>query len=648
MAALSVFISSTSDDLREYRAVVYDVIISHRMYPIDMRNFGSQPEDALKTSLKEVGNADIFVGIIAYRYGFIPPESDKSITEHEYDEAGRLGIPRLMYIVDPHADWPPEKVESGEIAQAKLVDFKARVSELVRSLFTDTEDLRGKVSRDLAHYQRTVVEEREKRQKRQQRQRILIGALTLLVGLILALAIFFINRADRSQIAILQAELEATFQAIAAIDKTATATYWTATPTITPTPTVTPTPTRTPTLTGTPTLTRTPTRTPRPTITQKPSHTPTPNRTATAVEQGRRRDNAIATGTARATQAALTTFIDPLDSSGEIVQDTVRVLSNPTDSLSILDVLERGQTVLIQGISKDQQWYIIDIDDAVGWIPIYAAQVWDTNQLLFSSDAGRLEKVSSNSIAWVNTGVSRRDAMIEAEFQVPFNVDFGRWDAGFSFRDQLNSNEEIRLAIQAGLNDSGQPFQWYGVMHITADGEFREIAGDYVYGFRFETQARAWNHLRVIILEDMGFLFLNHVYIGQFPISTVVRRGEINLIAWIYTGDGKVGNSIRYRNFRVWEFEGCLVRPTTSLEMYASPDGQSSNLWLYENDASIILHQVYVGRQLWRFVVGGADPYYQSVKQGWTQSRYLSGGDMCIRRPPNPYTPSAPESTTEP
>jgi hypothetical protein len=102
--AKSVFISSTSKDLPEHRAVIDKAIRRLGLRPINMDDFGSQPGGASGVSVREVRKADIFVGIIARRYGYVPDGMDKSVTEQEYDEALRRKLPRLMYLLDPNHD----------------------------------------------------------------------------------------------------------------------------------------------------------------------------------------------------------------------------------------------------------------------------------------------------------------------------------------------------------------------------------------------------------------------------------------------------------------------------------------------------------------------------------------------------------------
>ena len=44
----------------------------------------------------EVANADIFLLVVAWRYGHVPNGETRSVTHLEYLEAVRLGKPRLV------------------------------------------------------------------------------------------------------------------------------------------------------------------------------------------------------------------------------------------------------------------------------------------------------------------------------------------------------------------------------------------------------------------------------------------------------------------------------------------------------------------------------------------------------------------------
>ena len=79
-----VFISSTSIDLPEHRQKVIDACNQLHLIPDGMKHWPAADSEALKFCLDKVNQADVFVGIYAHRYGWIPPGESKSITELEF------------------------------------------------------------------------------------------------------------------------------------------------------------------------------------------------------------------------------------------------------------------------------------------------------------------------------------------------------------------------------------------------------------------------------------------------------------------------------------------------------------------------------------------------------------------------------------
>jgi hypothetical protein len=147
---LKVFISSTSIDLQEHREAVRRALSKVGEYAIDMEYFGSQPDDPQTVCRKAIEEADILVGIYAWRYGWVPEGETRSITEIEFDHARALGKPCLCYLVDENHSWPPKFVEYS--AFDKLNAFKEKVSQLVRSTFTTPENLATSVMADCTRY----------------------------------------------------------------------------------------------------------------------------------------------------------------------------------------------------------------------------------------------------------------------------------------------------------------------------------------------------------------------------------------------------------------------------------------------------------------------------------------------------------------
>ncbi len=148
-----VFVSSTSVDLVEFREHVQDVIRQLGAIDISMEHFGARdekPKDECVRIVRE--ESDLFVGIYAHRYGFIPKGSEKSIIEIEYDAATLAKIPKFIYIVDDETPWKLAFVDTGESAQ-RLKDFKEKLKANHLCKFYSNEDqLASFVAADLGRH----------------------------------------------------------------------------------------------------------------------------------------------------------------------------------------------------------------------------------------------------------------------------------------------------------------------------------------------------------------------------------------------------------------------------------------------------------------------------------------------------------------
>ena len=86
-----VFISSTYIDNENRRKIVQDAITMAGMVWHGMEIFTASTRSTVEECVRLAKEADVLVGIIAWRYGWEPEGQEKSITEMEYDAAkGRL------------------------------------------------------------------------------------------------------------------------------------------------------------------------------------------------------------------------------------------------------------------------------------------------------------------------------------------------------------------------------------------------------------------------------------------------------------------------------------------------------------------------------------------------------------------------------
>jgi tetratricopeptide (TPR) repeat protein len=121
-----VIISSTARDLPEYRDTARHVCHRLGMIPLAMEEFGPDPRQAAELCRQKVNEADVFLAIIAHRYGDKPGGSDISYTEIEYNRAIERGKPVLIFMVDDDEPWLPKMMDQGK-AREKLEAFKAKL-----------------------------------------------------------------------------------------------------------------------------------------------------------------------------------------------------------------------------------------------------------------------------------------------------------------------------------------------------------------------------------------------------------------------------------------------------------------------------------------------------------------------------------------
>jgi len=149
---MKIFISSTYQDLIDYRNKTAEAVERLGQQGIRMEVFGARPEGAADVCREEIDESDIFLGIYAHRYGYIPPGGALSITEMEYDYAVEHKKSVFCFVVDEDYPWRPTFIE-GEPAQAKLKALKEKVNNsFVRDIFTTPEDLAFKVAASVGRY----------------------------------------------------------------------------------------------------------------------------------------------------------------------------------------------------------------------------------------------------------------------------------------------------------------------------------------------------------------------------------------------------------------------------------------------------------------------------------------------------------------
>lgn len=94
---------------RSFVDAAESAVIRAEGMPVDMAYFTADSRPPAQVCREAVRSAEVFVGIVGFRYGSpVRDRPDLSYTELEFDEAGKAGLPRLMFLVGEDAQGPAE------------------------------------------------------------------------------------------------------------------------------------------------------------------------------------------------------------------------------------------------------------------------------------------------------------------------------------------------------------------------------------------------------------------------------------------------------------------------------------------------------------------------------------------------------------
>lgn len=162
-----VYISSTSTDLQKHREAVFKAVRAIGIFEEDILTWaedGQSPPVPLARRLKQVTRSDLFILVIAHRYGRIPRGRKHSLPHLEYFAAIDAGIPVFAFFVDESIPWPPRDVEWDQ--QERLQEFKQQVREKVPTqIFQSAHELATMITQSVVLFL-TRQKKKPRKQKR--------------------------------------------------------------------------------------------------------------------------------------------------------------------------------------------------------------------------------------------------------------------------------------------------------------------------------------------------------------------------------------------------------------------------------------------------------------------------------------------------
>lgn len=149
------YVSCTTVDLEQCRKSVCTMLKRGGHEVVSMEDYTAEGRPSLAKCREDVERSDYYIGIFAWRYGWVPPDATapadnaeaRAVTELEYRHAKDCGKECLIFLLDEKAMWRGDFHDEPKTQIRAL--RKMLSDENMPSLFTSEEDLRVKVSETL-------------------------------------------------------------------------------------------------------------------------------------------------------------------------------------------------------------------------------------------------------------------------------------------------------------------------------------------------------------------------------------------------------------------------------------------------------------------------------------------------------------------
>src|SRR5262245_41628811 len=144
MMIKTAYISSTYKDLKEHREAVYKALHKIRYDVVCMEDYVATDERNVDKCCAHASGCDIYIGIFARRYGYIPAgnnPSGLSITEMEYRAARASPQTKVRaFLLEDDAPWPHEDLEN-QASQERLKALRAEIAQISYGPFRTPPEL---------------------------------------------------------------------------------------------------------------------------------------------------------------------------------------------------------------------------------------------------------------------------------------------------------------------------------------------------------------------------------------------------------------------------------------------------------------------------------------------------------------------------
>ena len=142
---MKIYLSSTYIDLKDYRESVYRTLCKiEGVQVVAMEDYVASDKRPINKCLNDVENCDTYIGLFAWRYGFIPDGYKHSITNLEYLKAVETNKLTFIFLLDEYSPWLPNFIDK---PSDNIVNLRKHLEDnLSVSYFKNKDDLSKEVS----------------------------------------------------------------------------------------------------------------------------------------------------------------------------------------------------------------------------------------------------------------------------------------------------------------------------------------------------------------------------------------------------------------------------------------------------------------------------------------------------------------------
>ena len=161
---------------------------------------------------------------------------------------------------------------------------------------------------------------------------------------------------------------------------------------------------------------------------------------------------------------------------------------------------------------------------------------------VFGPFSGQLFEQDQGMVATKQAEQSLRNGVFKAQFTNPVANNGIKWDYGFFFRQ--TKTKEYALIV-------GADGHWeFDLIDTSAGGTPNSIASGTLTNLSYGPNAL--NNLAVFVKDKTAAFWLNDKQIALLDVSANQEKGDIEIGAFFFKGDGVLGSSVVYQDFTVY------------------------------------------------------------------------------------------------